>query len=392
MSTVALGIENLTTQTGSKRIQGKKVGLLAHPASTDSSLTSTIDLLADAGASIEILFGPEHGFVGDAQDMESVEGTCPGPGGIPLISLYGSTEDTLAPSPDQLRGLDYLVVDLFDVGSRYYTFVWTTVLCLRTCHEAGVKMLLCDRPNPLGGLAVEGAPQDSNYLSFVGLKSVANRHGLTVGEIVSMAAAEEKLTDALNVIQMTGWKREMLFDTTGLPWILPSPNMPTLETALLYPGMCLIEGTWASEGRGTTKPFEFVGAPQINGENLAKRLDKMNLPGVRFRPISFKPGFQKHSGTTCGGVQLHITEVSRLLPYLTGVAVILAMKSEAGDSFAWRHDPYEFVTDRPAIDLLTGSPHVREAVEAGAELAEIALTWTAKEADFKERRAPFLLY
>lgn len=393
MNRTVLGIEKLARDPKARKlIDGRCVGLVAHPASTDSNLAHAVDVLAGAGARIPALFGPEHGFGGEAQDMEPVGGAAKGPGGLPIYSLYGKDEESLAPPRDALDGVEALVVDLFDVGSRYYTFIWTSVLCLRICHELGVHLILADRPNPLGGQRVEGAPQDGGFLSFVGLSPASNRHGLTAGELVSMAAKREGIEDALHVVPMEGWRRSMLFGETGLPWVMPSPNMPTFDTALVYPGMCLIEGTWASEGRGTTRPFELVGAPGIRGRSMADRLEKRNLQGVHFRPVSFKPGFQKHAGQICGGVQLHVTDRLAFSSYRTGVAVLLALKAEAGDDFQWRDKPYEFVTDRPAIDLLTGSTAVRRGVEQGASLEEIERTWLAGEAEFREYRRRFFLY
>ncbi len=393
MTQITLGIEKLhRDKRWSSHIRGKRVGLVAHPASTTSDFGHALDVLVETGARVEVLFGPEHGFGGEAQDMEPVDGAAVGPRGLPLYSLYGTDEESLAPPEDKLAGLDVLVVDLFDVGARYYTFVWTAVLCLRICHRAGVELILTDRPNPLGGEVAEGALQDDGYLSFVGLFPVSNRHGLTVGEIVSLVAREEGIEESLTVIPMDGWERSMHYGETGLPWVMPSPNMPTLETALVYPGMCLIEGTWASEGRGTTRPFELVGAPGIDGVRLATRLEGMGLPGVCFRPASFKPGFQKHAHEICGGVQLHVVEPRTFLPYRTGVAVLLALKAEARESFEWRDQPYEFVTDRPAIDLLTGSSLVRHAVENEASLGDIAATWAAGEEAFREARREHFLY
>ena len=391
MGGVTLGIERLTT-SGAQGIQGRRVGLVAHPASTASDYRHSLDLLIQAGARVQILFGPEHGFGGQAQDMEAVSGAATGPYGIPLVSLYGESEASLAPSAESLAGLDTLVVDLFDIGSRYYTFVWTALLCLRACHRAGVEMILTDRPNPLGGEEVEGAPQEPGFLSFVGLAPVSNRHGLTPCELVALAAATEGIEDALTTVPMEGWQRSMLFCHTGLPWIMPSPNMPTPDTALVYPGMCLVEGTWASEGRGTTRPFELVGAPGIDGGRLAKRLGEMGLQGVVARPAVFKPGFQKHAGCDCGGVEFHVLDRDAFQPYRTGVALLLALKAECGDRFAWRDQPYEFVTDRPAVDLLTGSAAVRRAVESGASLDDVAGAWKPGEREFIEIRRDFLMY
>jgi uncharacterized protein YbbC (DUF1343 family) len=388
---IVLGIEKLTA-TMQSAIRNRRIGLVAHPASISSDYRHALDLLIQRGARVQVLFGPEHGFGGQAQDMEAVSGEKEGPYGLPLLSLYGQDEASLAPSQAALEGLDALVVDLFDIGSRYYTFVWTAVLCLRACHKAGIEMILTDRPNPLGGETVEGAPQDLDFLSFVGLSPVSNRHGLTPCELVSMVAEKEKIGEVLTTVKMEGWQRSMLFPDTGLPWIMPSPNMPTFDTALVYPGMCLIEGTWASEGRGTTRPFEFVGAPGINGRRLAERLLEMGLDGVHLRPISFKPGFQKHGQTECCGVQLHVVDGSRFLPYRTGVALLLALKAECKDRFEWRAQPYEFVTDRPAIDLLTGNETVRRAVEGGASIDDVARTWKGGEREFIDYRREFLMY
>ncbi len=392
MKCIELGIKALVREKNLPRILNRRVGLVAHPASTAEDLTHTLDFLKAHGVAIEIIFGPEHGFMGDAQDMEPVNGRTAHPSGIPVVSLYGSDLESLSPRATDLTGLDVLIVDLADVGSRYYTFIWTALLCLRVCHFVGVEMILTDRPNPLGGELVEGAPQDPDYLSFVGLFPVSNRHGMTPGEVLYLAARQEGLADALHVQRMTGWRRSMTFEETGIPWVMPSPNMPTLDTALVYPGMCLLEATWASEGRGTTRPFELFGAPGISGSALKARLDGMGLEGVRFRPAGFKPGFHKHRGAECGGVQIHVTEPGRFRPYRTGIAVLLALKAEAKEAFEWRHEPYEFVVDRPAIDLLTGSSAVREMIESGATLEEISAVWETGETEFREYRRDFLLY
>ena len=390
MNTIILGIDRLTAD---RTLAHRRVGLLAHPASVNRRLRHTLATLKESGAQLEILFGPEHGFSGEAQDMEPVPDRKTHPSGLPLVSLYGDTAESLAPSKSDLTGLDAMVVDLMDVGARYYTFVWTALLALRACHKAGVEMYLADRPNPISGVAVEGSPhQHPDFLSFVGLKPIANRHGLTMGEILTLAAKEEGLLDALTVVRMTGWRRDMFFDETGHPFVPPSPNMPTLETALVYPGMCLLEGTWASEGRGTTKPFELFGAPGVDSTTLAKRMTDFTLPGVRFRPATFKPGFQKHHDRLVGGVQIHVTDRRRFLPYKTGVAALLALKREMPSSFEWRHAPYEFVSDRPAIDLLTGSGAVREIVDNQGSLADAEATWKPGEISFVEQREDYLLY
>jgi len=391
MSDVIVGLERLLRDSG-ELVDGRRVGLVAHPASVTRDLRHALDVVVAAGGRVEALFGPEHGFGGEAQDMEAVDGGVVGPGGIPLHSLYGADEESLSPPSELIEPLDALVVDLADVGSRYYTFVWTAALCLRVCHRVGVEMILLDRPNPLGGERVEGAPQEEGFLSFVGLHPVSNRHGLTPGELVRLAAEADGTADALTVVPMQGWERRMMHGDTGQPWVLPSPNMPTADTALVYPGGCLLEATWASEGRGTTRPFELIGAPRIEGRHLAELLEAMELPGVSFRPISFSPTFQKHAGVSCGGVQLHVTDPGEFLPYRTGVALLLALADAAGDGFRWRAAPYEFVSEIPAIDLLTGSSVVRREVEAGADLEEIASSWAAGENDFIHFKRRFHLY
>jgi uncharacterized protein YbbC (DUF1343 family) len=391
MSHVTIGIERLLEEK-KQLFAGRRIGLVAHPASVNSRLEHSLELLLAAGADVRALFGPEHGFAGEAQDMVPVGGAPRGPRGLPLVSLYGATEATLSPSPERLAELDALVIDLADVGARYYTFAWTAVLCVRACHRAGIGAIVLDRPNPLGGEAIEGAPQRDGFLSFVGLSPIPNRHGMTIGEIARLAARRDGTSEALTVVPMEGWRRGMHLEETGVPWVMPSPNMPTPDTALVYPGGCLLEGTWASEGRGTTRPFELVGAPEIAAGDLARRLEAERLPGVRFRPASFCPTFHKHAGRSCGGVQIHVTDRRAFLPYRTGVALLVALKAAAGDAFAWRRDAYEFVADVPAIDLLAGGDEIRRGVEAGASTRELAATWAEGERRFASQRREYLFY
>jgi uncharacterized protein YbbC (DUF1343 family) len=305
------------------------------------------------------------------------------------------------PSTHGLGEIDVLLVDLQDVGSRYYTFVWTAALCLQRAAQAGVKVVVLDRPNPIGGRAVEGGSVAAWAESFVGLGSVPVRHGLTIGEVVRLVQRgmpwggprfAKPIDGELEVIPMRGWRRDDYFDACGLPWVLPSPNMPTPDTALVYPGMCLLEGTNISEGRGTTRPFEIFGAPFIDGYQLAERLAAEALPGVRFRPLSFRPTFHKFAGRVCGGVQIHVTDREAFRPYLTGVAALRSLRNLAGDAFAWRTEVYEFVADRPAIDLLTGGDQIRRGIEAGLSLAELRATWQAEQEAFHQRRADCLCY
>lgn len=369
MPPVLTGLERLLDEYP-RHLRGRRLGLVAHPASVTSSLRHAVDALRDAGADLRALFGPEHGIGGEAQDMERVtDGDNTGPAEhLPTWSLYGSDFASLSPRPEWLDGLDAVVVDLQDIGSRYYTFVWTALLVLRACAAKGVEVIVCDRPNPLGGLDVEGAPQFDRERSFVGLRSVPVRHALTLGELVHDAAREEGL-DNLRVITMKGWRRAMRWEDTGLPWVLPSPNMPTPNTAAVYPGGCLLEGTNLSEGRGTTRPFELLGAPWADGRTLAASVAKHAGGGCTARVMTFRPMFQKHAGVTCRGVQVHVDDRGRFMPYRAYMALLHAARRMEG--FRWRTERYEFVDDRPAIDLLTGDAAVREALDAGAEFEAV---------------------
>jgi uncharacterized protein YbbC (DUF1343 family) len=382
-------------------LRGRRVGVLCHPASVDRRLIHVVDALVSAGVRPARLFGPEHGIRGEAQDMIGVAGHRDARTGIPVTSLYGQGVDSLAPAPEDLEDVDVLLVDLQDVGSRYYTFIWTMALCMQSAARAGIAVVVLDRPNPIGGAAVEGGYVEPWAESFVGLGSIPVRHGLTIGEVARLLRAglpwggerfQRAIDVALDIVPMQGWQREAHFDATGLPWILPSPNMPTVETALVYPGLCLLEGTNVSEGRGTTKPFEIFGAPFVDGYQLAERLATHALPGVAFRPLSFRPTFHKFANQVCGGVQLHVTDRISFRPYLTGVAILCALRDVARASFAWRTERYEFVSDRPAIDLLTGGDTIRRGVEAGADPFELRDAWCAAEVDFVERRRDHLIY
>jgi uncharacterized protein YbbC (DUF1343 family) len=374
------------------RLRGRRLGLLAHPASVDRELRHAADLLVQPGLDLTRLFGPEHGIRGEAQDMIGVDTELDPRLGIPVHSLYGSTVESLRPTAEVLDRLDLLLVDLQDIGSRYYTYVWTALLAIEACARAGVETWILDRPNPLGGELVEGPGIEPGFTSFVGWHPVPVRHGLTIGELTRLAAAELGVGQGLRVVSMRGWRREQLFDETGLPWVLPSPNMPTLDTALVYPGGCLVEGTSLSEGRGTTRPFEIVGAPYLDRTALADALRAERLPGVRFRPLSFRPTFGKHAGQVCGGVQLHVTDRRAFLSLRTGVALLRAVSRLSPAGFGWREKAYEFVVDRPAIDLLAGGDWLRRGLAAGASLDELCAGWDAEEQAFAERRAQYLLY
>jgi uncharacterized protein YbbC (DUF1343 family) len=390
--TIQTGLARLATE-GLSHLAGKRLGLLVNATSVDAQLRHAIDLLrAREELNVTALFGPEHGVRGDAQDMIGVDAATDPLTGLPVHSLYGHTEASLSPTPQMLDQIDVMVFDIQDVGSRYYTFVWTMVLAMRACAKAGKAFVVLDRPNPITGHHIEGGAIAPGFESFVGLVSCPNRHGMTAGEIARWRHSIEKLDLELHVITMRGWERDMWFEHTGLPWVLPSPNMPTVDTALVYPGMCLVEGTELSEARGTTRPFELSGAPHIDGHRLAKDLAAMELPGAAFRPVVYTPTFHKHAMKPCGGVQIHVTNPELFRPYRTGIAFLKACHDQAPDQFKWREKAYEFVDTIPAIDLLCGSDAIRKGIEAGASLDDMARRWPRDEGAFAEERAAFLLY
>jgi uncharacterized protein YbbC (DUF1343 family) len=369
------------------------VGLVVHPASVDSRLRHAIDLFAAADAvRLTTVFGPEHGLLGEAQDLIGVGDGRDPLSGVRSISLYGENVESLRPTAEQLAGLDVLVIDLQDVGSRYYTFPTTMLYCLQAAAIVGLRSVVLDRPNPLGGAIVEGPTLRPGSESFIGAHPIAIRHGLTVGELAGFYKAELRIDVELEIVACEGLRRDMDWKATGLPWVLPSPNMPTVDTAFVYPGQCLIEGTNLSEGRGTTRPFELCGAPGIDARKVCELLNADEMPGVVFRPAWFQPTFQKHAGKRCGGLQLHVTDRATFQPVRTGLAVLAALRTAAGEQFAWRTEEYEFVRDPIAIDLLFGNDRERLALEAGYNWREIAAAWEAEEEEFRARRNAHLIY
>jgi uncharacterized protein YbbC (DUF1343 family) len=374
-------------------LRGRRVGLVAHPASVDARLRHAAELLAAAdGVTLVVVFGPEHGWLGQAQDLIGVADTGDPLSGVRGHSLYGDTVASLKPTPEQLAGLDVLVIDLQDVGSRYYTFPTTMLYCLEAAAGVGLPVIILDRPNPIGGVAVEGPVLRPGFESFVGPHALPTRHGLTIGELARLYITERRIDIEMQIIRCEGWQRGMDFAATGLPWVLPSPNMPTLDTAFVYPGMCLLEGTNLSEGRGTTRPFELCGAPGVDARRLAQRLNAEKLSGLVFRPAWFQPVFQKYVGRICGGVQLHVSDRVTFQPVRTGLAVLAALREANHECFAWRTEEYEFVHSPIAIDLLFGSDRERLALEAGQDWNAVAAEWAPEEAAWRERRAPALLY
>jgi uncharacterized protein YbbC (DUF1343 family) len=391
---VITGLDVLAAE-GFQRLRGQRVGLVAHPASVDSRLRHVSESLQNSsGVKLEAVFGPEHGWLGQAQDLEPVSAGETSAARTPrAISLYGNTAASLRPTREQLAGLDVLLIDLQDVGARYYTFQATMLYCLEAADALGLIVVVLDRPNPIGGSMVEGPGLARGFESFVGAHDLAIRHGLTLGELARLYQAERKLNNTeIEVVACQGWRRDMFFDETGLPWVLPSPNMPTLETAFVYPGQCLLEGTNVSEGRGTTRPFELCGAPWLDAATLAIRLNRENLPGVLFRAAWFQPTFQKHAGRRCAGLQLHVLDRHTFQPVRASLAVLALIRESAPENFQWRTEPYEFVLNPIAIDLLFGSDRERRGLEAGRPWRELADVWVEEEEEFRERREEFLLY
>ncbi len=393
MEQVTLGLDRLLTDPEAY-LRGKTFGLVVNQTSQTSDGYPSIPRFHSLTRfQLATLFAPEHGLYGVNQDMAAVADHVDFPSGLPVKSLYGTDSSSLTPSPDLLRELDNLIFDIQDVGSRYYTFIYTLANCMQVCAKTDTRMIVCDRPNPINGVTVEGNLVGGKYRSFVGQYPLPNRHGMTVGELANLYNKHFEIGCDLTVIPMQDWKRTMWYDQTGLSWVAPSPNMPTLSTATVYPGMCLIEGTLLSEGRGTTLPFEQIGAPYIQAEILSETLNAENLPGLFFRPHYFKPQFQKWSGEVCGGVQLHVRDREVFKPFLTGIAVLCSIKKLHPEAFSWRTEPYEFVSDRPAIDLLYGNPTLREKMESGSIcLQELEASWDGETEEFLQRREEYLIY
>ena len=388
--TVVPGIDRLLTDDR-QLMAGRRVGLVCNPASVDAQFRHTADrLFEDPDVTLAALFGPQHGFRSDLQDnmIETPHGRdCRRK--VPIFSLYS---DTREPTADMLRGLDLLIVDLQDVGTRVYTFVYTMANCLRAAARYRVPVIVCDRPNPIGGDVVEGARLEDPWTSFVGQFPIPMRHGMTIGELARLFNDGFGIGADVQVIPLDGWQRAMYQDETGLPWVIPSPNLPTLDSAIVYPGAVLIEGTMLSEGRGTTRPFEIIGAPWIDGERLAGEMNERGLPGVHFRPAFFEPTFQKHAKRSCGGCQLHVLDRQAFAPLRTAVELIAEFRRENPDKFAWREPPYEYEHEKEPIDILYGSDRLRRTVDADGSVLDLIASWHDDEEDFRRERKQFLLY
>ena len=390
MAQVNTGLDRLAAE-GFARLSGRRVGLLVHPASVDQRLRHAVLLMQEAGlVDLKTLFGPQHGILGQTQDnMIEWEGFTDRGSGLAVHSLYGEHRK---PTAAMLEDLDVLVIDLQDVGARYYTFIWTMLLCMEACAEKGIQVVVLDRPNPIGGRRIEGTVLDPQYRSFVGLAPIPMRHGMTAGELAEFFARWLGLDLDLDVVWMEGWKRDMDFAATGLPWVLPSPNMPTVETAWVYPGGCLLEGTTISEGRGTTRPFEIFGAPFVDPDTLAGILTSWNLPGCRIRPLHFEPTFHKFAGEVCGGVQVHVTDTGIFEAVPTYTAAISAIRNLWPDDFGWKQPPYEYETEKLPIDILAGGESWREQVEAGLSPWQMKSGWMEQLKAFAELTAEFRHY
>ncbi len=388
--TVRAGFERLLDEDRSL-LADARVALVSNPASIDRGFRHAAEVLADdPEIDLVALFGPQHGFRSDLQDnMIETPHTLDARRRIPIHSLYSETRE---PTPEMLRDIDVLVIDLQDVGTRVYTYVYTMANCMRAAARHGVRVVVCDRPNPVGGVAVEGPLLRPECVSFVGQFPIPLRHGMTIGELARLFNQEFAIGAALDIVPLEGWQRAMYFDDTGLPWVMPSPNIPTLDSAIVYPGAVLFEGTMLSEGRGTTRPFELIGAPWIDGEALASAMNGRGLPGVHFRATFFEPTFQKHAKQTCGGCQLHVLDRQAFQPVRVAVELVDEFRRQSPTAFAWRQPPYEYEHDKWPIDILFGSERLRTSIDAGGDVAKLVASWGADEEAFRRTRERYLMY
>ena len=385
---VRLGTEVLLD---SGRLRGARVGIVCNHASIDGRFRHIVDRLASNDSTrLSAIFGPQHGFRSDVQDnmIETPHGEDPSRR-VPVYSLYSETRE---PTAAMLKGLEALVIDLQDVGVRIYTYIYTMANCLRAARRHGLPVIVCDRPNPIGGRNVEGALLVEGFESFVGQFPIPMRHGMTIAEIARLFNEEFGIGASLEVVKMEGWRRPSYWDGTELPWVMPSPNIPTLDSAIVYPGTVLFEGTMLSEGRGTTRPFELLGAPWIDAERFASAMMALGLPGVYFRPAVFEPTFHKHAKQPCGGCQIHVLDRDAFRPVLTGVALIDMFRRFNPAKFAWRPPPYEYEHDKVPFDIMSGSDELRRQIEGEVPVTEIAESWREHEKAFENLRTPYLMY
>ena len=387
---IKLGIERLLDERATT-LRGARVGLVCNQASVDHGFRHAADLLHEhAAIQLTALFGPQHGIRGDVQDNMIETGHAIDPRTrLRIYSLYSETRE---PTEEMLSDVDVIVVDLQDVGCRIYTFAYTMANCMRAAKRFRKKVVVCDRPNPIGGQEVAGNVLESGCTSFVGQFPTPTRPGMTMGELARLFNEHFGIGCELEVVEMKGWSRELWYDETDGPWVLPSPNIPTSETATVFPGTVHLEGTEMSEGRGTTRPFELVGAPYIRPDDFARALAELALPGVYFRSCVFMPTFQKHGGKACGGVQIHVTDRDNFEPVSTGVAIVkTAFEMYSGD-FRWKEPPYEYEYDRNPFDVIAGTTMLREQIERGESVQNITEQWAPGLAEFKHLRENYLLY
>ena len=387
---ISLGIEELL----SKRVdllRGARVGLICNQASVDHELRHSADLCrAGSAFKLNALFGPQHGIRGEAQDnMVESPHTFDAETGLPVYSLYSETRE---PTEAMLEEIDAFVFDMQDIGCRIYTFVYTLANCMRAAQKYGKRVVVCDRPNPIGGEKVAGNVLEPAYASFVGQFPLPTRHGMTVCELAKMFREHWGIDCELDLVLMDGWTRELWFDETDAKWVLPSPNIPTLDSATVFPGTVHLEGTQMSEGRGTTRPFELIGAPYIDAAEYRRELDSLDLPGVHFRASSFQPTFQKHAGRACGGVQIHVTDRAQFEPVLTGIATVKVARELYPEHFLWKEPPYEYVYDQNPFDVIAGTASLRESLERGDSLDALQASWDADLKAFMDLRTKYLLY
>ncbi|HZH29325.1 MAG TPA: DUF1343 domain-containing protein [Pyrinomonadaceae bacterium] len=387
---IRLGIEELLSKRGDL-LRGARVGLVCNQASIDHELRHSADICrAQDDFKLTALFGPQHGIRGEAQDnMIETPHTFDAETGLPVYSLYSETRE---PTEAMLEEIDAFVFDMQDIGCRIYTFVYTLANCMRAAEKYGKRVVVCDRPNPIGGEKVAGNVLEPAYASFVGQFPLPTRHGMTVCELAKMFREHWGIKCELDLVLMDGWTRELWFDETDAVWVLPSPNIPVLDSATVFPGTVHLEGTQMSEGRGTTKPFELIGAPYIDPAKYKRELDSLGLPGVHFRASSFQPTFQKHAGRACGGVQIHVTDRGQFEPVSTGVATVKVAHDLYPKEFLWKEPPYEYVYDKNPFDVIAGTASLREALERGDTLDAIINSWDENLKAFMNERSGYLLY
>jgi uncharacterized protein YbbC (DUF1343 family) len=387
---IKLGLERLL-EDQSHLLKGARVGLICNQASVNHQFRHAADLLHEhPDVDLRALFGPQHGIRGDVQDnMIETDHTIDRETGLPIHSLYSETRE---PTEAMLSDIDMLLFDMQDVGCRIYTFAYTMANCMAAARNFGKRIIVCDRPNPINGRQVAGNVLEPEQASFVGLFSTPTRHGMTLAELALMFNEHFQINCELGVLTMEGWERDYWYDQTDAPWVMPSPNIPTLDSATVFPGAVHFEGTQLSEGRGTTRPFELIGAPYVDPEEYARSLNEMNLPGVFFRSCIFRPTFQKHAGISCGGVQIHVTNRDEFEPVVTGVAMVKAAYDLYRSEFRWKEPPYEYVYDRNPFDVIAGTSSIRRALEQGTAIEEIQKSWTGTLDNFREVREQYLLY